>query len=745
MVAATSARLGPVRLRQGWLGLIVLVFGYFACGGDPELVSPTGTTGTGGAGGQVGDGGSSDGGSILPTDDCETGTVCGGGDCCEASEQCVLGVCRDTCDSGVRCGADLAICCAGGEVCLAGACTAPGAPCQDFADCEEGEFCEPTISRCLPQPGDDLCEYVPQIGTLTPAVEWSWTSSPIEPSAVQVINAPVVGDLDKDGVPDVVIVTSDNYSGTGAGFLRALDGATGAEKWAAGSDVYVAAHRVNPRGTPALGDIDGDGFAEIVTPKAGGGLIAFEHDGTFKWSSTQTDGVTPYTTSMSSATVAIADFEGDGTPEIAVGGVVFEANGALRFDQGVYSGSNNGNYGAVSIVADLDGQGDQELVTGRRAFRSDGTVYWDNGQIDGYPAIADLDLDGTPEVVVVAGGILRVQDPTTGVVLASLAMPAAGAGGPPTIANFDGDPEPEIASANGGAYAVFGYASLPTPTLTLQWSQPTQDLSSNRTGSSVFDFEGDGVAEVVYGDECYFRIYSGPDGTVLQEIESSSATIHEYPVVVDVDGDNNTEVVVAANNLNHLSNGVTCPYPAAQSKAGVFVYGDANDQWVRTRKLWNQHAYHITNVSSTLGIPAPESPSWVVPPGFNNYRQSNQGAGVFNAPDLQVSLGASLQGCPASVELVATVQNLGSLGVAAGIPVSFYEGATATGTPIATVNTTQALLPGQFEIVTVSAPTNGTSFSVRVDADGMGMGQENECLEDNNDASVEDVICPNVE
>ena len=37
----------------------------------------------------------------------------------------------------------------------------------------------------------------------------------------------------------------------------------------------------------------------------------------------------------------------------------------------------------------------------------------------------------------------------------------------------------------------------------------------------------------------------------------------------------------------------------------MFVYGDANDQWVRTRKLWNQHAYHITTVTSTLGIPAP--------------------------------------------------------------------------------------------------------------------------------------------
>ena len=30
------------------------------------------------------------------------------------------------------------------------------------------------------------------------------------------------------------------------------------------------------------------------------------------------------------------------------------------------------------------------------------------------------------------------------------------------------------------------------------WSQRSQDMSSNVTGSSVFDFEGDGRAEAVY-------------------------------------------------------------------------------------------------------------------------------------------------------------------------------------------------------------------------------------------------------
>ena len=64
--------------------------------------------------------------------------------------------------------------------------------------------------------------------------------------------------------------------------------------------------------------------------------------------------------------------------------------------------------------------------------------------------------------------------------------------------------------------------ALPSPAVTLKWQSTTQDGSSNVTGSSVFDFEGDGKAEVVYNDECYFRVYNGADGMVLFETPSSS-------------------------------------------------------------------------------------------------------------------------------------------------------------------------------------------------------------------------------
>lgn len=722
-------------------------------GGDGDTAAgPTGTAATaaggagGGSGGQGGGSGGQggEGGSIITG--CASGIVCGSGECCASGQECVLGACLDGCSTNVRCGADLGTCCAAGEVCLADKCWAPTGSCLDWADCQEGEFCEPTQGTCLPQPpGAPVCEYKPPVEPLAPVLEWSWTGSPIFPAHNQVINMPVVIDLEKDGTPDVVIVTSNTFSDGGSGYLRALNGKDGVEKWDDTIDVYNDAYRVQPRGTPAAADIDGDGFVEIVALKAGGGLIAFEHDGKYKWSSTQADGVTPWTVGLESATVAIADLEGDGTAEIVVAGAIFEASGKLRANGGAYFAANSGTYGAVSIIADLDGALPQEIVSGKAALRADGSPYWTTNLVDGYPAIADLDLDGTPELVVIADGSVRVQDPTTGAVLASLDMPGTGKGGPPTIASFDADPNPEIAAANGSAYSVFEYTSMPSPALSVKWQAATQDLSSNRTGSSLFDFQGDGVAEVVYNDECYMRVYNGIDGSELYKVDNSSATIHEYPVIADVDGDNNTEILVTGNDLNHMGADPPCSYGAAGARHGVFLYGDSKDNWVRTRKVWNQHAYHITNINADGSLPVPELASWIPPAGFNNYRQSNQGAGVFNAPDLQVSLEASLAPCPDKVTLRAFVQNKGSQGVGPGVIVTFFRGDSDQGMIIGSASTTGTLLPGQYEVVTVDytlvAGDATMSFYVLVDKDDAGNSFLNECLEDNNGAKLEGVEC----
>jgi hypothetical protein len=437
---------------------------------------------------------------------------------------------------------------------------------------------------------------------------------------------------------------------------------------------------------------------------------------------------------------SLADLDEDGSPEVVLGAAVLSADGTLLWerDTGVAEGSNGGYVGGISALADLDGDGLLDVVAGRRAYHGDGTPLWTSTAPDGYPAIAQFDADVQPEVALVSSGNVYILDGLTGAVQwGPVALPGGGRGGPPTIADFDGDTRPEIGVAGAASYSVYD----PDGTTAVLWSRTTQDVSSNATGSSVFDFEGDGIAEVVYADECFMRAYRGTDGMVLLTIPSSSATIHEYPLVADVDGDGNSEVLIVANN--RVDPGCGAGYTGL--RRGIFLYGDVRDQWMRTRRVWNEHAYHVTNVGPNGEIPRDEPDNWTRA-DLNNYRQNVQGEGVYNAPDLTLlGLEVSLDACPSMASLRARVANEGSLGVPAGVNVAFHEGTpTARGALLGVVATTVALLPGASTVVSLDVPLTGTppyEFAAFVDDDGTGAGSITECDEGDGAAGIGDLDC----
>ena len=43
---------------------------------------------------------------------------------------------------------------------------------------------------------------------------------------------------------------------------------------------------------------------------------------------------------------------------------------------------------------------------------------------------------------------------------------------------------------------------------------------------------------------------------------------------------------------------------------GVLIWGDRLGRWVGARRIWNQHAYHVTNVDENGHIPLHEQNSW---------------------------------------------------------------------------------------------------------------------------------------
>jgi hypothetical protein len=143
------------------------------------------------------------------------------------------------------------------------------------------------------------------------------------------------------------------------------------------------------------------------------------------------------------------------------------------------------------------------------------------------------------------------------VIYGPVAMPSGQGGGPPTVGDFDGDGLPEVSCSGSDSIAVFDMDCTGLPDMVtcsslntngILWWQPSQDHSSNRTGSSLFDFEGDGVVEVIYADEVFTRVYDGQSGEVLFSQWHSSCTWNEYPIVADVDGDFGAELVVPSNS-----------------------------------------------------------------------------------------------------------------------------------------------------------------------------------------------------
>ncbi|MBI2389574.1 MAG: hypothetical protein HYV09_08260 [Deltaproteobacteria bacterium] len=171
----------------------------------------------------------------------------------------------------------------------------------------------------------------------------------------------------------------------------------------------------------------------------------------------------------------------------------------------------------------------------------------------------------------------------------------------------------------------------------------------------------------------------------------------------------------------------------------MFVFDDAGGKWMPTRRIWNQQSYHVTNIKADATLPKTEVASSSAG-GFNNYRAAVQGKGEGLAPDLTVSLATSRHLCPASYVLRATVRNVGSAGVGAGIPVRFFAGAPGTGPLLGEAKTAKPLFPGSAESVELTVPAaSGSGFGV--DVDGGEGGAVAECNEKNNVASIGAVSC----
>jgi hypothetical protein len=672
--------------------------------------------------------------------------------------------------------------------------------------------CLPLPKTCTGAPTDppdclEPCVYKPKDAKLKAEAAWSWGKATVKefPDSLDVWSTPTVarindancdGKVDELDPPNMVFVSGNtgakncnsgqNPAGTcKMGVLRMLDGRNGQEVWslakASPNSIGFAAGL-----STALGDVDGNGTIEIFAVTGEGAIVVVVGKGKVIAQSTDTiTGASGNSFGWGGA-LAIADMNHDGNVEIAYGANVFTVDMQAKTITKLFDGGTtfSGDISRpISTFVDLenDMEGNLELLVGSALYRYDGTTVWAKTALNsGYAAVADLDGDSIPEVAFVRSSQLWVLEGDTGnIKLGPVSLPGTKEGGPPTIADFDGKEEtlangmkaklPEIGIALDANYAVVK-PNFTTNQLELLWSTPNHDLSSSVTGSSVFDFEGDGKAEVVYNDECFLWVYDGPTGHVKFATPTLSFTATESSIVADVDGDGHAEMVMVANGVDPGNPGWKCdvspwnepitdpdygrpawaPPPGDTVYRGITVWRDKANSWVGTRTIWNEHSYHVSNIcddrdtacssENTYGrIPLVETKNWTVP-WLNNFRQNVQDGGIYNAADAVVDISIS---CRLPYDFSVSVKNQGLAILPAGVKVEVVQ----IGPPnkvVQTGVTDKALYPGQTQTLVLpgmnTAIDEADKFLARIVVDPLNP-TFHECIDTNNKSKQKSPEC----
>jgi hypothetical protein len=614
------------------------------------------------------------------------------------------------CGTPARGSSDEPGCCPVGNVCTAEKTCAPTSACKSNQECSGdtvcgGSNCNPWSNLAQANRGFDLgCRDAIDLPSLKPLEVCSWPGAtpPADyPEAVQVIGTPMVADFDFDKNPGEIhpsiVFISYADPGTASGVLRVIDGATCQLQFSAASSAPFIQDI-----SPAIGDVDGDKRPDIVVAdlstlgtsrKAGVAVYSVEGNG-FKQLARQTgSSTTPF------SRISLADVDGleDGLPEIITDTGIFAVKvGGAGGLSGVVEkrGFDDDQTRSLSlreppVVEDVTGDQRAEIITPQGIFN------WDEEKQDlvvtaaraqplynppgdgpdpglsfiGTANLVNIDRNALQrdsiEMVTIGANKMLVQQ-VDGAVLLNVSGSGM-VGGPPVIADFDADGRMEFASPGFDQISAFDLDCVsnnpdvqanpqncknpkgPNPQ-GLLWTQ-TEGIHGASSGASVFDFDGDERAEVVYADQCYLRIMDGATGTVLFSVARSSTTRFDYPVIADVDGDGHTEIVTAQND--HTDNGCS-PTDAANHREtvnfkathGVTVWSDAvksiDKRWAGSRPMWNEYSYSINNVNDDGTIPAMNEVSsmWNAPDQYpNSLRQNVQGkTGIsLQRPDLTVS------------------------------------------------------------------------------------------------------------
>ncbi|MBK8967974.1 MAG: gliding motility-associated C-terminal domain-containing protein [Lewinellaceae bacterium] len=608
-------------------------------------------------------------------------------------------------------------------------------PCPEICDNElddDGDGyvdCFDTDCPCFDP--DLACSITPPVQPFSAKIAWESGVDVIDPEAPL-----FVGNLNPqvDSIPEIIL----QGRTTGELYIFKGDGSNKANP-VSFNPALIDNFTVAP---PLLADINADGIPELVLAAATGNIRVYTN-----YQENQTPPFTLWLESQPAvpgflSMLGTADFDQDGVPEIFAGNQIFAfdfSNPAAPTLTPRLKGA--GNAGAmpplatgfrdVSAAADLlsraDCNGDPdcdglELAAGAHIYSidldpNDGDGY----QIkikrnlnalapgynfsDGFTQIADINLDGQPDIVVNGAG----SDPGTntdgfyvwdknGLVAFFQVSPAlAFPQGKLTIANVFDDRTagfaqdfPEIIGKRLNPSRLIAYnlnARSLDATQPFWWSVPSDDVS-NICSVSAFDFDYDGLDELVSKGDTFLRvIYGGPapfppgvdpDTRVWFELAGRAGTSFEGAVVADVDADQSAEIVYAFN-----------PNNVSQNNGRLRVLESADLPWPPARSVWNQFSYFGVNINDDLTVPQIQQPHWLEMGGIGSgkrpFNKHLAQLGALNpaatnklkVPDMTLTLDSTRCRMD-SFDLFLNICNAGSALLPGGTPIAFYLGNPTT-------------------------------------------------------------------
>lgn len=424
-------------------------------------------------------------------------------------------------------------------------------------------------------------------------------------------SSPAIADLDGDGRPEVI---ASAYS------IVVLDGESGNIVWRAPSGHDRSQPNASNVGRTwpgiVVADVDADGHVEIVSSHSGGWVAMYDHRGYFESGWPQRRG------SSELRGLAVGDLDADGTMEIVVSAAVgsgtntwvLEHSGATRPGWprvGNGLGYAYGVFNDNAAIADLEGDGDGEVI-----IPSD--VHY----------ICAYDPDGSP---------LAAHESYQGKVWGEVGVwesPAIESRGWGSCSQSDGRAERNRTNFAHGPVAVAdvdGDRTLEVVAVGNTYDCAARPYASLYSGPFIFNRDR---SRFVNADYDWMTVPIDTGGPLVEDygvIES----VHPNPVVVDLDGDGEKEILFPSFDgrmhavwLDKSEHG-SWPYSIYDSGEGIYRFAsepvvadlDADGAAEVIFTSWPEKGSHATgklHILSALGLPLHEvslpdaygSPDW---------------------------------------------------------------------------------------------------------------------------------------